>query len=397
MSSPAVASGGSLHPPPGEVAKPAGGIDFEGVIAQLESSSLSFPAELVASYLLALQTRRFVLLTGISGTGKTQLALEVARLFSPRATASSAPSGTTKVVSPYMIKQGRIVVPAELAREFDFLETEERRVDVRLFGGAVASMAVPRDRPGYMMVLLKGEEKRRFQEGIVEGETLLLQRETKGDTELLSIDRATADAVPTEPTYELVAVRPDWTDSRALLGFYNPLTRGYATTPTLDLVIRAREEVARAVAEARAPRPFFLLFDEMNLARVEHYFSDFLSAMESGEALALHDDPSIEDEVPRRLELPHNLFVVGTVNVDETTYLFSPKVLDRAFVLEFNDVNLDLLSGKAPSEDPSSTPLALTRWTDGLSLFGKATDQEWATFEALEAGKYRTLLGAVHA
>jgi 5-methylcytosine-specific restriction enzyme B len=82
----------------------------------------------------------------------------------------------------------------------------------------------------------------------------------------------------------------------------------------------------------------------MNLARVEHYFSDFLSAMESGEEIHLHDDPQVEEEedIPRRIAIPKNVFVIGTVNVDETTYMFSPKVLDRAFVLEFNDVDFSM-------------------------------------------------------
>ena len=60
-----------------------GGLDFEDVLDQLRSESLSFSAELVASYLLALQAKRFVLLTGISGTGKTRLAREIARIFGP--------------------------------------------------------------------------------------------------------------------------------------------------------------------------------------------------------------------------------------------------------------------------------------------------------------------------
>jgi hypothetical protein len=135
----------------------------------------------------------------------------------------------------------------------------------------------------------------------------------------------------------------------------------------------------------------------MNLARVEHYFSDFLSAMESGEELALHDDEDVDEEIPRRLALPSNLFVVGTVNVDETTYMFSPKVLDRAFVLEFNEVDLDLLSGRAASEAPASTPLALSKLSGGLKLLGRATDEEWMRFEALCDGRLRKLLATVHA
>src|SRR5690606_2603461 len=90
---------------------------------------------------------------------------------------------------------------------------------------------------------------------------------------------------------------------------------------------------------------------------VEHYFSDFLSCLESRimkengrieqEALKLHNYSGyIEtsdiyyDLVPEKLDLPLNLYVTGTVNIDETTYAFSPKVLDRANVIEFNEVSV---------------------------------------------------------
>ena len=95
--------------------------------------------------------------------------------------------------------------------------------------------------------------------------------------------------------------------------------------------------------------PYFIILDEMNLSHVERYFSDFLSAMESGEPVPVHaeGDPlptSSGDEVPSQIKIPPNVFVIGTVNVDETTYMFSPKVLDRANVIEFRVENEDLES-----------------------------------------------------
>ena len=100
----------------------------------------------------------------------------------------------------------------------------------------------------------------------------------------------------------------------------------------------ALEFMLRAVREPSMP--FLLLLDEMNLAHVERYFADFLSGMESREPvlpnLTQGDDGEWRTEAggPPRVSLPRNLVVVGTVNVDETTYLFSPKVLDRATTFE---------------------------------------------------------------
>lgn len=96
----------------------------------------------------------------------------------------------------------------------------------------------------------------------------------------------------------------------------------------------------------------FIILDEMNLARVEHYFSDFLSVLESGrrddgwskQSVVLHhQQTAVSDRsgtpIPPELRLPPNIYITGTVNVDETTYTFSPKVLDRAFTLEFSEVS----------------------------------------------------------
>jgi 5-methylcytosine-specific restriction endonuclease McrBC GTP-binding regulatory subunit McrB len=144
--------------------------------------------------------------------------------------------------------------------------------------------------------------------------------------------------------YCVIAVRPDWTDHRGLLGYYNPLTNQYVAPGLLRLLLRAQSDVEQAKREARAPRPYFVVLDEMNLARVEQYFSDFLSCLESNEEMELHEEARIEEgdtedslRVPRRFRIPSNVFFTGTVNVDETTHMFSPKVLDRAFAIELHD------------------------------------------------------------
>lgn len=390
-------------------ATPDGGIDFDGILSHLETKSLSFSAETVATYLLALQARRFVLLTGISGTGKTQLALEVARLFAPEvhgAPPQSTGDAVEMAIQIDHVKRGRFVVPAKLSKQLEALYDEERkRIDVQLPGRPAESMAIYKDpeRPNLLLVLLSGEAKTSFQKTFEVGDRVLLRREVNGKTETLVIDVPSGHTPLAlhEPTHELIAVRPDWTDARALIGFYNPLTKGYISTPTLDLVRKAEAEVQRASAAGLPPRPYFLVYDEMNLARVEHYFSDFLSAMESGEEIHLHDDEELaeadDNPVPKRIRIPKNIFVVGTVNIDETTYMFSPKVLDRAFVLEFNHVDLDALAGRSVSEDPASTPLALTRMGTGLKLLGRCDDAEWMRFEAALGGELARQLKKLHA
>lgn len=145
-----------------------------------------------------------------------------------------------------------------------------------------------------------------------------------------------------------VPVRPDWMDNKGLLGYFNILDEKYHSTPVLDLLLEAQDH---------PDKPYFIILDEMNLAKVEHYFSDFLSVMESrtpdrpeGEALRLHPHDIAEAPdgriIPGSVHIPANVFFAGTVNVDESTYMFSPKVLDRANVIEFNEVDLEAYAEK---------------------------------------------------
>ncbi len=132
-----------------------------------------------------------------------------------------------------------------------------------------------------------------------------------------------------EKQYLLLPVRPDWNDDRSLIGYYNPLTKQYQTTPFLDFIMKAAQDPIN---------PYFVCLDEMNLARVEYYFSTFLSAMESGsKEIKLS---GFNGDMEYKTSIPSNLFFTGTVNMDETTYRFSPKVLDRANTIEFHEIDL---------------------------------------------------------
>jgi 5-methylcytosine-specific restriction protein B len=157
-------------------------------------------------------------------------------------------------------------------------------------------------------------------------------------------------ASPAGERFLPVAVRPDWTGPEALLGYEDALSpRAQDGRPAWH-VPDALAFMLRAAGDPDAP--YLILLDEMNLAHVERYFSDFLSGAESHEAVLPNLartslDPAwrVVADGPPTIPIPRNLFVVGTVNVDETTYLFSSKVLDRAFVFEFRvgaqDLNPD--------------------------------------------------------
>jgi 5-methylcytosine-specific restriction endonuclease McrBC GTP-binding regulatory subunit McrB len=153
-----------------------------------------------------------------------------------------------------------------------------------------------------------------------------------------------------------VTVRPDWRDSKSLLGYYNPLTGAYEWTPFLRFLLRAEQNY-----KSEDKLAWFVILDEMNLAHVEYYFADLLSVLESGrdedgwtrEPLRLgYPDDAAGDLPPRELRLPPNLYIVGTVNVDETTHAFSPKVLDRAFTLELTDVDFTTYPIPSASTQP---------------------------------------------
>jgi 5-methylcytosine-specific restriction protein B len=129
--------------------------------------------------------------------------------------------------------------------------------------------------------------------------------------------------------YCIVPVGADWTNREPLLGFPNALQDKEYVKPdnrVLDLIIDANNN---------PDKPYFLILDEMNLSHVERYFADFLSVMESKSKISLHSGKENWNGVPAEIGFPKNLFTIGTVNIDETTYMFSPKVLDRANVIEF--------------------------------------------------------------
>ncbi|GAA0406222.1 hypothetical protein GCM10009133_13570 [Cocleimonas flava] len=178
-----------------------------------------------------------------------------------------------------------------------------------------------------------------------------------------------------------ISVKSNWTDSSELFGYFNPLTQKYNITKLLKFMLLAADH---------PETPFFVILDEMNLSKVEHYFSDFLSCLESRDKqldgtvtqeginlYAGHDfiptDDQEYDEISSTINIPLNLYVTGTVNIDDTTYMFSPKVLDRANVLEINEVYF--------GDEPIEGGLKLTSIPD----YSKYTKSELIMSAELEA------------
>ena len=155
--------------------------------------------------------------------------------------------------------------------------------------------------------------------------------------------RKFAEAINAE--CELIPVKPDWTDNSDLIGY-------------VDIDNQFKEKaIIRVIKEATShpQKIYIVLLDEMNLARVEHYFSDFLSIIETREYegnrivtknLITDVNYKGEDEL-KELIIPENVYIVGTVNMDETTHPFSRKVLDRANSIELNEVNLDWVNNSS--------------------------------------------------
>lgn len=153
----------------------------------------------------------------------------------------------------------------------------------------------------------------------------------------------------------LIPVGADWTDNTKILGYYNPLADNGAGKYEKTDIFKFIE-----LAGENPEIPFFLILDEMNLSHVERYFSDFLSKMELLDYKKNSEQVFFDIPGYGKLELPKNLFITGTVNIDETTYMFSPKVLDRANVIEFkpemDDVLKNLLETSIGDDDKTAEP-----------------------------------------
>lgn len=225
-----------------------------------------------------------------------------------------------------------------------------------------------RTKPFMLLAGISGTGKSRIVRKLAQGTvTEELQRANGYTGDDFTNDRWTLHS---PANFELIQVKPNWHNSMDVIGYLSNIpSPHYVFTPFIEFIVKAWQH---------PEVPFFLCLDEMNLAPVEEYFAEFLSAIESRsfEGEEYLTDPIIKpfnsfgEEVAKKmvntlfpnftaadknsflgkvvdhletkgLTLPKNLIVIGTVNMDETTFSFSRKVLDRAMSVEMNEVNYD--------------------------------------------------------
>lgn len=358
-------------------------------------AGFTFSKDLITNYCISLYTKPFVILSGISGTGKTK----IAQLFKPVTVES-------KIIKEIPIQNNNYVVInltegimnsdgrgnfkssdlQVLLSEDEFDDYEKERAELLASGGAdnfkkIYEITMELDGKEYPLEfyvqraispLIRARFKsKRNSENSYNLQPILKKNFSVGDLIRLnkidekkfrvvkdtdtSIVNAIEEVRP--KTFEdnicLIPVKSDWTDPSGIMGYYNIIENKYHIGAFLKHLLYALEN---------PEIPFFVILDEMNLSKIEYYLSDVLSVLEtripdkksndgfSSEKILLHSSNSADnyidtddeyfDIIPSKVEIPKNFYITGTINVDETTYMPSPKVLDRANIIEFNEVDL---------------------------------------------------------
>lgn len=362
-------------------------------------AGFNFTKDIITSYCLSLYTKPFVILSGISGTGKTK----IAQLFQPYVEEDVKEYDITK--KKYIGKEyitlilrdgiingdGRGNFKKEdlpfLLSPTEYAEYEQEREKLIEKGTAdnfkqlyemtlidsdgkeyVIQFYVQRAQSPLIRARFKSKRgsekeydlqpylKRKYKvDDVIQLEKVSEKRfkiVKSEDEEIISFEKSTKIK-----TYEdnicLIPVKSDWTDPSGIMGFYNIIEKQYHIGPFLKHLLFAIDN---------PDVPFFVILDEMNLSKIEYYLSDVLSVLEtrlthpetdqiiSKEKIMLHSastsddyiatDDEYFDSIPANVPIPPNFYITGTINIDETTYTPSPKVLDRANVIEFNEVDL---------------------------------------------------------
>lgn len=331
----------------------------------LKNSGLLFDQTLISRFLISVLSKPFTILTGLAGSGKSQIAISLAKWI-------------TGGRSRYIILS-KALKDDNIKRNYDIVNHTENIIELinrsgtsgkiiplpvnlifEWFDEIIQGNLTENDDPkNFKDIIDKKSGYQKYMQGFYNDLSKIAFTMVKYANKMLTIDNY---------QYNIVPVGADWTNREPLFGYPNALKPKDYVLPesgVLQLILKAKID---------PNKPYFLILDEMNLSHVERYFADFLSAIESNEEIKLHSGDRFwevgEYRVPPTIKIPKNLFVIGTVNIDETTYMFSPKVLDRANVIEFR-VNHDEL--KQFLDNPVNVDIELLRG-QGDSMAGDFVD-----------------------
>lgn len=349
-------------------------LEMTSFLNYLKEKGFIYDTKLVENFLLSLKVKPFVILTGNSGTGKTKIAQLFADYIGNGNIENNKIIESKVSVGKSYNSGGWSFSREKFFGSFPELQSIEGTYPIEVNGMTGTGRLVLTPRLFYSN---KDNEIKKMLKDMSEKD--------KNKKIKLKIEAGSIESINNE-NYRIIPVGANWTENRHVIGFYNVITKKYESTESLDLLLHASNHKST---------PHFLILDEMNLSHVERYFSHFLSGIESNESIPLHNQKEIieTDKIPTKLKIPSNLLIIGTVNIDETTYMFSPKVLDRANTIEFETYpakqymngtdskirvagNLDYLEN--PLSDPNIENWSINRLRDGLnSIKTKQGDLLW--------------------
>jgi len=345
-------------------------INLSGIVKQLtDAAELAFlrvdhkAVQRIASCLLS---KRFLIAAGLAGSGKTKLAQAFARWLTPSRLAVDVFSAGSEIqsanVTYYVKRSDNLSVEFwNASNEADAVKVSLPRQMIDEWAAYIKTNAIPQT--------TQAREIREAVKATSQFSDQLHSFETHLKAAAFALIHRQSQDAPGS-CCNLIPVGADWTGNENIIGYPDGLEpTKYIAKPALELILHAQDS---------PNAPHFLILDEMNLSHVERYFADILSTIESDEGLELYSgdmtrpdtwrNTSAAMPVPPRLKrLPENLFIIGTVNVDETTYMFSPKVLDRANVIEFR-----MDSGELESFLGSPAKPDLSKLDGKGASFGKA-------------------------